>query len=173
MHELQGLLAAGEGQWVRTQEGSVLVHGGHVVGGLAGLSWTALLGQAPRDGHSHAAAAQEKGQLPAGSGHGAAGQSRRGRGEERTAEARILPGPGLPQMQFVIPGNYLPRRCSSKALLHVPNKRVCDSLQTWSESPLIKRLPVLTVRIRTFPKQTQCWPRLFPQQDSSSCRLQI
>lgn len=75
MHELQGLLAAGEGQWVGTQEGLVLVHSGHVAGGLVGLSRTALLGQAPRDGHSHAAAAQEKGQLPAGSGHGAARQS--------------------------------------------------------------------------------------------------
>ena len=105
MHELQGLLPAGEGQRVGTQEGSVLVHSGHVAGGLVGLSRTALLGQAPRDGHSHAAAAQEKGQLPAGSGHGAARQSRRGRGEERTAEARILPGLGLPQMRFVIPGN--------------------------------------------------------------------
>lgn len=100
MHELQGLLAAGEGQRVGTQEGSVLVHGGHVAGSLAGLGRTALLGRAAWDGHSQAAATQEKGQLPAGSGHGAAGQSRRGRGEERTAEARILPGPGLPQIHY-------------------------------------------------------------------------
>lgn len=75
MHELQGLLAAGEGQRVGTQEGSVLVHGGHVAGSLAGLGRTALLGRAAWDGHSQAAATQEKGQLPAGSGHGAAGQS--------------------------------------------------------------------------------------------------
>lgn len=96
VHELQGLLAAGEGQRVRAQDGPVLVHGSHVLGSLVTLSRAALLGLGPQG--SHAAAAEEKSELTAGSRHNADHQSRTQWGKEKTAESRIPPRLGLAQL---------------------------------------------------------------------------